>query len=274
MNIFADWLKPAIAFAAFTSLVLVLNGGPSSLPAFGADPYVSGPLAISNIRIFKQSGSGGWTLANELRRNDRYRLTFDIVNRSQHKMSNDTPFFYTDVTLHHIRLRMDINQCYRAFTDQTFRTRWNPTGIKWDITPANPNVRLPLGRSTQAHLYFRWNCDNENAMMMRSGHVPRVIARAEFGATFGYGGLFRSEHHLFPNQKIKASYLIGENCAHNGQCESHRCDAGDGTTKTNRCIPNNGGGRRDEYCTHPKHCGNGLRCTFSSPQAGERACLP
>ncbi|MGV7227696.1 MAG: hypothetical protein ACQ9IQ_03455 [Nitrospirales bacterium] len=271
MNIFADGLKPVIAFASITLFLLVLDGGPS-LPAFGADPYVSGPLSISNIRIFKQSGSGGWTLANELRRNDRYRLTFDIVNRSSGQISIKPILGMELATLHHIRIRMSTNPCYRAFTDQTFGTPWNPTGSTWDITPVNPHAKLLNGRSTQAHLHFVWNCNDGNAMMMNPGLVPRVVALAEFDASLRGGG-GGGDAHLLPNQNVGTRYAIGGNCANNRQCVSRRCDAGDGTTKTNRCIPNDGDGRQGEYCTHHKHCGNGLRCKFSAPQAGERTCL-
>jgi hypothetical protein len=273
---FAGYLQSALACAAITLVLLVVEGG-SPLTAFGADPYVSGPLSISNIRMYKQARNGGWTLANELQRNDRYRLTLDVVNRTTTTTSGgDGSPFATDLRiLHHIRINMKANQCYRAFTDQTFRTRWNPTGTirAWNIPPVNPDLRLRAGQSTQAHLYFRWNCATENAMMMNPGLVPRVLAMAEFDAQFGFGGSYQSEAYLLPNQKVGTRYAIGGNCANNRQCVSRRCDAGDGTTKTNRCIPNNGGGREGDYCTHPNHCGNGFKCKFSSPKARERACL-
>jgi hypothetical protein len=182
--------------------------GGSPLPAFGADSYVSGPLSTANIRMFKQARNGGWTLANELPRNSRYRLTFDSGNRSPYKERLGTPFYQEDVRLHHLRIRMNVNLCYRAFTDPAFRKTFlpHPSQHKWDITPVNQHVELDPGRSTQAHLYFIWNCDHENAMMMSSERVPRVVARAEFDASLDSGDVYQSKPHLYFNQKVQAQY--------------------------------------------------------------------
>jgi len=103
---------------------------------------------------------------------------------------------------------MNVNLCYRAFTDPAFRTTFlpHPSQHKWDITPVNQHVELDPGRSTQAHLYFIWNCDHENAMMMSSERVPRVVARAEFDASLDSGDVYQSKPHLYFNQKVRAQY--------------------------------------------------------------------
>lgn len=49
-------------------------------------------------------------------------------------------------------------------------------------------------------------------------------------------------------------------CDENRDCDSGRCDVGWSTTNTRRCIPNDGTGRDDDYCTHNNHCRPPLLC--------------
>ena len=51
---------------------------------------------------------------------------------------------------------------------------------------------------------------------------------------------------------------LGAACSANVQCLSSYCDAGDGTSKTNRCMPN-GFGQNGDICSHDKQCGS-LNC--------------
>lgn len=49
-------------------------------------------------------------------------------------------------------------------------------------------------------------------------------------------------------------------CDEDRDCDSGRCDIGWFTTNTRRCIPNDGTGRGDDYCTHNNHCRPPLLC--------------
>lgn len=46
----------------------------------------------------------------------------------------------------------------------------------------------------------------------------------------------------------------GEPCTDRTQCQSGYCDAGWGTSKTNRCVPGPRKGRKDEYCSNDNQC--------------------
>jgi murein DD-endopeptidase MepM/ murein hydrolase activator NlpD len=43
-------------------------------------------------------------------------------------------------------------------------------------------------------------------------------------------------------------------CSDNSQCTSGYCDAGWGTSQTNRCVPGPGGGRKGDYCSNHNQC--------------------
>jgi hypothetical protein len=51
---------------------------------------------------------------------------------------------------------------------------------------------------------------------------------------------------------------LGETCFTNAQCQSAYCDAGDGTSKTNRCMPNHNG-QTGQICSHDNQCSS-LNC--------------
>ncbi len=54
--------------------------------------------------------------------------------------------------------------------------------------------------------------------------------------------------------ECKALTAVGERCRQNSDCQSGSCDAGNGTSKTNRCVHPKGRGREGAYCSHDHQC--------------------
>lgn len=57
---------------------------------------------------------------------------------------------------------------------------------------------------------------------------------------------------------------VGTSCGHNTECKSGFCDAGNGTSKTNKCIPGPAKGGTDDYCSNHNQCSTG-KCAGLRP---------
>jgi hypothetical protein len=60
---------------------------------------------------------------------------------------------------------------------------------------------------------------------------------------------------------------LGAPCSANNQCNSAYCDAGDGTSKTNRCMPNRNGSIGD-ICSHDAQCASNVCAGLARDAAG------
>jgi hypothetical protein len=60
-----------------------------------------------------------------------------------------------------------------------------------------------------------------------------------------------AQPHAGTVQSGGGSVEIGQACANDHACRTGRCDT---TVSPRRCIPHDGKGRVDDYCTHPNHC--------------------
>lgn len=63
---------------------------------------------------------------------------------------------------------------------------------------------------------------------------------------------------------------FGASCSTHRQCQSGRCDLGRGGA-TRRCIPKDGTGLYQDYCTRDNHCQSGRRCRMR-PGAQSKTC--
>jgi hypothetical protein len=55
------------------------------------------------------------------------------------------------------------------------------------------------------------------------------------------------------------AFSFDSECSANSQCASGYCDTGDGTSKTNKCLPRGGTGGTGDLCSNSNQCGSG-RC--------------
>ncbi len=99
-------------------------------------------------------------------------------------------------------------------------------------------------------------CTHNNHCDARSGLVCRVTATGRSGTC---GRPARRE--------------IGDRCASNPQCNGNRTSRCDDTVRPFMCIPDDGTGRRNEYCTHNNQCNArfNLVCRVSAP-GGSGSC--
>jgi hypothetical protein len=64
-----------------------------------------------------------------------------------------------------------------------------------------------------------------------------------------------------------SSRAIGATCNNNNQCASRFCDAGWGTSHTNRCVPGPARGTEGQYCSNDNQCQTG-KCAGLRPTGG------
>lgn len=60
----------------------------------------------------------------------------------------------------------------------------------------------------------------------------------------------------------------GQSCRTNNDCSRRRCDMAPGNP--HKCIPNDGTGKKGDYCTHNNHCLRGMTC--ASRRCGGSRC--
>lgn len=66
-------------------------------------------------------------------------------------------------------------------------------------------------------------------------------------------------------QKCLAMAKIGERCDNHRRCAGgRRCDSGPFTQNTNRCVPNDGYGLPNQFCSHNNQCRPGRQCVLLS----------
>src|SRR5262249_51311068 len=64
-------------------------------------------------------------------------------------------------------------------------------------------------------------------------------------------------------------FALSAGCSSNSQCASGYCDAGDGTSKTNQCMPRGGTGASGDSCSNSNQCASGRCNGLSKNDYGE-----
>lgn len=140
---------------------------------------------------------------------------------------------------------------------------------------ANKNCRIDTSFTCEAPVALgqvcRWNEGCQSGRCdVASGTPDRCIPPD------GWGNV--GDYCTHPNQcqnkncgssthRCEAPGALGAACAANGQCASGNCDAGDGTSRTNRCMPHHHppSGVRGDICSHDLQCISGA-CDGLHPQ--------
>jgi len=240
-------------------LAWLIGGAPPSHAAQD-DLMAQGPASISDL-IVQEQVNGRWRLATELRRGNKYRFRYTVVNRNPLKASDTEralkvgphkatgKFELYDVTVH---LDLLGDNCYGGGLDSRF-------GF---AAPEDRHQRLTRGhQSLHTYFEFTWNCKKANAFALKQ--VPAVwFIGASVTAELDHP---TSPVPLSPNQQSSLKWKIGQFCANHKQCTTRRCDTGAGSKKTHRCIAKDGTGKDGEYCNHRNQCRPGYSCSPQSP---------
>jgi len=96
-------------------------------------------------------------------------------------------------------------------------------------------------------------------------HVEILGGQQAVNALFQGAESFAKTWHKAENRKSHIALQVakqtsGDFCDTNNDCATNRCDRGKFTTKTSRCIPNDGHGRVGEFCTDNNQCLPSLNC--------------
>jgi pimeloyl-ACP methyl ester carboxylesterase len=67
------------------------------------------------------------------------------------------------------------------------------------------------------------------------------------------GGLHQDTSGAWVPGNCASKKLLGDACSQNYQCSSNYCDTGNGTSRTDKCMPNNNG-QTGDICSHPNQC--------------------
>ncbi len=151
------------------------------------------------------------------------------------------------------------------------------SGGQW--IPGRCGNKFALGHNcSQNHQCASGYCDAGNGtsrtdrcMPNRNGRSGDICSHDNQCTSGNCEGLRASGNRWIPG-KCSSKFALGHNCSQNHQCASGYCDAGNGTSRTNRCMPNNNG-RRGDICSHHHQClsrvCNGLRASGNRWIPGE-----
>ena len=95
-------------------------------------------------------------------------------------------------------------------------------------------------------------------MPLRDGQNGDICSHDNQCASLNCGGLMQNNVGEWVPGACAGKRALGAGCSANSQCGSAYCDAGDGTSKTNRCMPNTNG-RDGDICSHDNQCAS-LNC--------------
>ena len=144
--------------------------------------------------------------------------------------------------------------------DRTFTKSWAfPVNGVYNVAVGDLD-----GNGTDDLFWNNAGSDNDSIWWWRSGtrsfdSTPASLYQDYFPITGDFDGNGMTDIFWYGychDNSCHPPAELGELCSNNDDCISRRCDVGLNTTNTNQCIPNDGEGRIDDFCTHNSHCGN------------------
>lgn len=237
-------------------------GGTLQSHAAQGDLMTQGPASISDL-IVQEQVNGRWRLATELRRDNRYRFRYTVVNRTRLRASDADKFL--KVGPHKATGKFDLYYIRVSLLGTPSPISKNLPcygGIPTVAYPEDRDQKLARGnKAVFAYFEFTWRCNTANAFALKTAPTIDGI-HASVTAELDHP---TSSVPLSPNQQSSLKWNIGQFCANHNQCTTRRCDTGLGSQNTHRCLANDGTGRIGEYCNHHNQCRPGLKCFPQDP---------
>lgn len=104
-------------------------------------------------------------------------------------------------------------------------------------------------------------------MPNRDGRVGDICSHDKQCALLNCSGLVQNSVGEWVPGVCAAKRALGDLCSANNECNSAYCDAGDGTSKTSRCMPNRNG-RNGDPCSNDNQCASLVCAGLARDAAG------